>query len=291
MKVFDLELVSPCNAKCSFCPQAFHGVKRRQPFMDEDLLDKITAEISEIAIGGERVSVSICGMGENLLRKPLVLRALDNLQRGSDNRIETLLVTNGSKLTEDLLEHEAFRKLNAIQVSFTGVGKESYEEIFGLKFEAVTENVSAMRRKFPGNIYIRTVDLKKLQPRKEEFVTFWKDRGLGISFSSLHSRGGHITDPEAYPGRIRQFAGCEIFDMVTFVSSDGEVLSCCHDVTSAHVIGDCRVSTLAEIMARKQEMQASRFPGFKICSKCTDFTLASSGRVIDRSQTSQPVTT
>ena len=101
---------------------------------------------------------------------------------------------------------------------------------------------------------------------------------------ALHSRGGHITDPEAYPGQIRQFAGCEIFNMVTFVSSDGEVLSCCHDVTSAHVVGDANVSTLAEIMAKKREMQETHFPGFAICSKCTDFTLASSGRVIDRAQ-------
>ena len=187
----------------------------------------------------------------------------------------------------DLLEHEAFRKLTAIQVSFTGVGKEEYEKIFGLPFETVVANVENMRKRFPGQLYIRTVDLKKYQPQREQFVTFWKDRGLGVSFSSLHSRGGHITDPEAYPGQIRQFAGCEIFDMVTFISSDGEVLSCCHDVTSAHVIGDCRTSTLEEITATKRRMQASRFPGFSICSKCTDFTLSSSGRVIDRQQTAQ----
>lgn len=287
MKIFDLELVSPCNASCDFCPQAFHGVKRKRPFMDEALVDKITAEIASMALVEERVQVSICGMGENLLRKPLVIRALDNLNRLSNDRVETLLVTNGSKLTEELLEHEAFRKLNAIQVSFTGVGKEEYEKIFGLKFETVVENVERMREKFPGIIYIRTVDLQKYRGQKEDFVTFWKDKGLGVSFSSLHSRGGHITDPEAYPGRIRQFAGCEIFDIATFVSSDGEVLACCHDVTSAHVVGDCNVSSLAEIIQKKREMQAQRFPGFAICSKCTDFTLSSSGRVIDRSQTEQ----
>jgi radical SAM protein with 4Fe4S-binding SPASM domain len=287
MKIFDLELVSPCNASCDFCPQAFHGVKRKQPFMDEAIIDKVTAEIAAMALVEKRVQVSICGMGENLLRKPLVIRALDNLNRLSNDRVETLLVTNGSKLTEDLLEHEAFRKLNAIQVSFTGVGKEEYEKIFGLKFETVVENVERMREKFPGIIYIRTVDLQKYRGQKEDFVAFWKEKGLGVSFSSLHSRGGHITDPEAYPGRIRQFAGCEIFDIATFVSSDGEVLSCCHDVTSAHVVGNVRDSSLAEIIEKKRQMQAEHFPGFAICSKCTDFTLASSGRVIDRSQTEQ----
>ena len=281
MNVFDLELVSPCNATCTFCPQNFHGVKRKRPFMDEALLDTITAEIGAMA-QHERIQVSFCGMGETLLRKPLFIRALANLDRHGGGRIQTLLVTNGSKLTEDLLDHESFRKLNAIQVSFTGHGKESYEEIFGLKYETVVQNVETMRRLFPGKLYLRTVDLKKLQPQREEFVTFWRDKGVGVSFSPLHSRGGHITDPEAYPGQIRQFAGCEIFDMVTFVSSDGEALSCCHDVTSAHVVGDCQVSTLAEIIEKKKEMQRSRFPGFALCSKCTDFTLATSGRVIDR---------
>jgi sulfatase maturation enzyme AslB (radical SAM superfamily) len=255
--------------------------------MDEDLLDKVTSEIATLALQGDRIHVSICGMGENLLRKPLVIRALDNLQRLSNDRIETLLVTNGSKLTEDLLDHEPFRKLNAIQVSFTGYGKDEYEKIFGLKYETVVENVRRMRRSFPGIIYIRTVDLKKFRPHKEEFVTFWKDHGLGVSFSNLHSRGGHIDDPEAYPGQIRQFAGCEIFNMVTFISSDGLVLSCCHDVASEHVIADCRESTLAEIMSKKAAMQERRFAGFSICEKCTDFTLATSGRVLDRDQAGQ----
>src|SRR5215471_13227080 len=113
MKVFDLELVSPCNATCDFCPQAFRGVKRKKPFMDEAVVEKITAEIAEMARGAERVSVSFCGMGETLLRKPMFLKALDNLQRWSNDRIETLLVTNASRLTEELLDHEAFRKLNA----------------------------------------------------------------------------------------------------------------------------------------------------------------------------------
>ena len=245
--------------------------------MDEGVLDKVTTEIGEMA-REERVHAVLCGMGENLLRKALVVRALDNLERSSNGRVYTLLVTNGSCLTEDLLEHDAFRRLDAIQVSFTGHGKESYEEIFGLKYEKVVANVVAMGRKLPGKIYIRTVDLEKLRQYRDEFERFWNEKGIPVSFRPLHSRGGHIRDPEAYPGRFRSFAGCEIFDWITFISSDGLVLSCCHDVTSQNVVGDCRVSSLADIIARKQEMRRSRFPGFEICSKCTDFELSSVGR-------------
>ena len=279
MKIFDLELASPCNATCDFCPQKFQGVKRKRHSMDVDLLDKVTGEIGHMA-RSEPIHVALCGMGENLLRKPLVLRALGNLERISGGRIFTLLVTNGSLLTEDLREHEAFRRLDAIQVSFTGFGKEAYEAIYGLDHARVVENVVAMNRKHPGQVYLRTVDLEELKPHRDAFVRFWEERGIRVTFRPMHSRGGHIADPEAYPGWTRPFAGCEIFDTITFVSSDGEVLSCCHDVESENVMGDCRVSTLAEIAARKRELQASRFPGFRICTRCTDFELAAPGRAV-----------
>src|SRR5437588_9488012 len=233
MKIFDLELSSPCNAKCDFCPQNWHGVKREHAFLDVDILDKITAEIGLLARQESTYAV-LCGMGENLLNKSLVIRALDNLQQASDGHIFTLLVSNGSKLTPDLLDHESFRKLTAIQISVTGYDKATYEKLYGLKHDQVVENITAMARALPGNVYIRTIDLERLRTgsAKDDFIRFWRDRGVDVNFRPLHSRGGHIVDPEAYPGRIRQFAGCEIYNYITFVSSDGKVLSCCHDVLS-----------------------------------------------------------
>lgn len=273
LKIFDLELSSPCNAKCDFCPQKFRGVERRRATMDEAILDKVTHEIGSMA-REENVHAVLCGMGENLLRKKLVLRALENLQRSSEGRIHTLLVTNGSPLTEDLLEHEAFRRLEGIQVSFTGVGKEAYEEIYGLRYEQVIANVVRMSQRMPGKVYLRTVDLERFQPQRDAFERFWNERGIPVSFRPLHSRGGHIDDPEAYRGAFRSFAGCEIFDWIHFISSDGLVLSCCHDVLSSNVVGDCSVSTLAEIISHKRALRARRFEGYEICTKCTDFELA-----------------
>ncbi len=270
MKIFDLELASPCNAKCDFCPQKFNGVKRGRPFMDERLLDKVTAEIGALS-KEERVHVVLCGMGENLLRKALVIRALDGVQRSSGGEVDTTLVTNGSTLTPDLLEHEAFRRIDHIQVSFTGHDKETYEPLYRLKFDQVVENVVAMNKSLPGKVFIHSVDLVQLRGHKSDFERFWNDRGLRVECAPLHSRGGHITDPEAYPGRFRPFDGCSIFDHIYFVSSDGFVLSCCHDVLSENVIGDLGVSTLAEVIEKKQQMRRDHVEGFRICGSCTDF--------------------
>jgi MoaA/NifB/PqqE/SkfB family radical SAM enzyme len=271
MALFDVELASPCNAKCEFCPQRFHGVKRSRPFMDQVVLDKITGEMAEL-VRSEPVHVVLCGMGDNLVRKPLVIRCLDNLQRLSSGAITTELVTNGSNLTLELLEHESFRKLKLIQVSFSGHDKGTYEDIYNLQYERVLENVLAMNEALPGRIEIAAVDLVRLRGHLTEFERFWTERGIPVTYSKLHSRGGSITDPEAYPGRFRPFSRCEIFDLACFISSDGLVLSCCHDVQSEHVVGDCRESTLQEIIQKKRLMRTEEFSGFRICGKCTDFT-------------------
>ena len=268
---FDLELASPCNAKCEFCPQRFHGVRRKRAFMLESLLDKITVEIAEIA-RDEQTHVVLCGMGENLLRRQLVIRALENVQRLSNGAATTELVTNGKNLTLDLLDHEPFRKLDGIQVSFTGHDKATYEDIFRLDYDRVVKNVVAMNEALPGKLHVHAVDLVRLRGHKTEFEHFWNDHGVRVEFAGLHSRGGSLSDPEAYPGRFRPFGRCEIFDFICFISSDGEVLSCCHDVTSANVLGNCSESTLQEIIAHKRKLREQSFGGFEICGKCTDFT-------------------
>ncbi|HEY4115182.1 MAG TPA: radical SAM/SPASM domain-containing protein [Rhizomicrobium sp.] len=278
MKIFDLELSSPCNASCDFCPQNWHGVKRQRPFMDEALLDKITREIGAMA-RTETVHAVLCGMGENLLRKPLVFRALDNLERNSAGAVMTALVTNGSKLTADLLEYESFRRLGAIQVSITGYDRESYERLYGLKHDRIVQNITTMAQAMPGKLHIRSVEFGEPgeDAARTAFVKFWRDRGVPVTTRPLHSRGGHLADPRAYRGQFRQFKGCGIFNYIGFISSDGKVLSCCHDVLSENVVGDCRDETLQEIIARKKQLQAGAFEGYKICAGCTDFELSSPG--------------
>ena len=278
VKIFDLELSSPCNASCDFCPQNWYGVKRQRPFMDDALLDKITLEIGEMA-RTETVHAVLCGMGENLLRKSLVFRALDNLERHSRGAITTALVTNGSKLTADLLEHESFRRLSAIQVSITGYDRATYERLYGLKYDRVVENLKAMARAMPGKLHIRSIALDEPddEAARTAFVEFWRDYGVEVTTRPLHSRGGHLTDPRAYRGQFREFKGCGIFNYIGFISSDGKVLSCCHDVLSENVVGDCRYETLSEIIERKKQLQTGAFKGYDICAGCTDFELSSPG--------------
>ena len=191
LNIFDLELASSCNARCTFCPQHWHGVKRDSKFMDETLLDTITAQIVRIA-QDRTTQVVFCGMGENLIGKPLVLRALRNLQKKPGPPILATLVSNGALLTADLLGYAEFRSLNSIQVSISGYDKEQYEEIYGLGYERIVENVSRMAAAMPGKVNIRTVALQKLGHGRlqADFVEFWNKRGVEVSFRPMHSRRG-----------------------------------------------------------------------------------------------------
>ena len=51
-RIFDIELIGLCNAKCPFCPQSFNpnGVQREERFWSEELVVKVMNEIKEIAI-------------------------------------------------------------------------------------------------------------------------------------------------------------------------------------------------------------------------------------------------
>src|SRR4029077_20739036 len=129
----------------------------------------------------------------------------------------------------------------------------------------------------PGKVHIRSISLDEPddEAARAAFVDYWRGHGVPVTTRPLHSRGGHLTDPRAYRGRFREFKGCGIFNNIGFISSDGKVLSCCHDVLSEDVVGECREETLPEIIERKRQLQAGAFEGYRICAGCTDFELSS----------------
>jgi len=275
---FDLEVSAPCNAKCSFCPQRWRGVRRRRPTLEPTLVDRLASEIAAVLRVQRRqhrrarAMVGFCGMGEPLLQKHSILRFLERFEGGAD----LVLVTNGTYLTEDVTTHPLFDRLDRIVVSVTG-WESSYEAIYRTDFARVRDNVVAAHGRHPGKVVISAVATPEVpQADVERAASFWRARQIPMAQPPLHSRGGHYKDAAAYPGATRDFATCSIFADMNFISSDGELLACCHDVTSAHVIGDVAREPLLELIARKRRRQAEA-RAFSVCTGCTDFTDFSGG--------------
>jgi hypothetical protein len=62
---------------------------------------------------------------------------------------------------------------------------------------------------------------------------------------------------------------CDIFTKTLFVAWTGEVLSCCHDLAGANVVGDLRVEEVGDVFRRKLGIAADGVK-FDICKGCND---------------------
>jgi len=264
---FDIELTSLCNARCIFCPH--DKVVRKRGVMKEVLVDKIVEEISAIN-RHVNVRVGFAGMGEPLLKMDLLRKAVYRLHQ---ERIPVIVVTNGERLKDEATD--IMEKIQSIMISFSGYDKQSYEAIHGLDYEKVLKNIEFAQQKFPGKITIQCVLLPEIKKRRQEIDTFWKQMEIKVSFVPLHTRGGFMTNLEV--GRERRLQcltfPCNIFRKVNFISSDGLILSCCHDIQQENIIGDCRKMTQEQILAEKESWAALNPKGFRICQHCVDFSL------------------
>lgn len=244
--------------------------------MSTRLIGEICRQINDIAADQRQhhgnlavTRVGMCGMGEPLLRPESVRQVIRSI--GDD--VQLVLVTNGAALTPELVDDPLLDRLDQITLSMAGYGA-SYERVYNLKFDDVWANLVAAAQRRPGRVAVSIVhspfvdddDAQRLRADLD-------DLGVEYVVAALHSRGGHLAHPSAYPGPTRDFTTCRIFTDVTFVSSDGEVLSCCHDVQSVNVIGDLRLEALRSVMSRKYKLR-QQISGFAICAGCTDFSIS-----------------
>jgi radical SAM protein with 4Fe4S-binding SPASM domain len=276
--MLDVELTSACNARCNFCPQSWNGVKRTKPSMTKDTVDTLISRIVELqeqqtaTYGQARVAVGFVSMGETLLKKDLFLYALKMLPAN----ISTILITNGFYMDEEFLANLYVQKrVGRINVSISGWG-ESYEAVYGISFKTVINNLLLAQAHFPERVTVTIVNAPETPLQdNQKLSAFLTDKNIAHSFPRLHSRGGHYKHPAAFPGAIVPFSNCNIFQKICFVASDGNLLSCCHDVKTENIMGNLETDSLLDIQQKKKKI-FEQGVGFNICQNCTDFSLQGS---------------
>lgn len=276
--MLDVELTSVCNARCNFCPQSWNGVKRTKPSMSIALLDTLIDRIIELqerqvaVYGKARVSIGFVSMGETLLKKDLFYYALKMLPAN----ISTILITNGFYMNEEFLANRYVReRVGRINISISGWG-ESYEAVYGISFETVINNLLLAQAYYPDRVTVTIVKAPETPIQdNEKLSAFLREKNIAHSFPRLHSRGGHYKHPDAFPGATLPFSNCNIFQKIGFIASDGNLLSCCHDVKTQNIMGNILNESLLDIQQRKKKI-FEQGVGFDICQNCTDFSLQES---------------
>src|SRR5262245_50376952 len=101
-----------CNAKCVFCPSPDVTGKLPMGTMDWELFEKIVDECAE----HEMERINPFGQNEPLLDRRIADRVA-YIKRKCGDRVTTLIISNGARLTEKLMEDFIDAGLDRLRIS------------------------------------------------------------------------------------------------------------------------------------------------------------------------------
>jgi radical SAM protein with 4Fe4S-binding SPASM domain len=286
-RLIDVELTNTCNFRCLMCHTGTFTVKRPKGMMSEDVFARI---LDEAAAHGTALRFS--RWGEPLLHP----KAVDFIRACRQKGVLTHINTNGSKLTDAMIEELCAIPLDSLKFSFQGVDEKSFREMRNIDFFAglievirrtaairgdrerpflhvststtyeTPEQIAAFRQQIAPMVDMLTIgrtvfdrlDLDSVRLRPEER----KELERLIELQSVNK--AHFECPEVYDKMA--------------VDWDGKVTACCQDHDRFMTLGDVAEQSLAEIWkCEKMEYYRSmladmRHDELPLCATCWAYT-------------------
>ena len=274
----NIQTQAGCNAKCLFCPSPDVTGKIPIGTMDWDLFRKIVDECAE----HEMERINPFSQNEPLLDKRIAERVAYIKERCGD-RVTSLIISNGSRLTEQLMHEFIDAGLDRLKISLQGLTKETYEKVMvTLDHEKVYANVEnafgvlKRRNASKPRLSVSTVTTGYNEGEIRAFKRYWKRRGIKATASPCENRGGNIEeDGNLYPYGLQGMLGCIRPSVTAVVVYNGDVVLCCVDWWRTEVLGNLRDQSLEEIWNcdRIQEIRRGHAEGDRsvlppICQDC-----------------------
>ncbi len=233
-KRIEIELVSDCNLRCTYCPR--HHLDGLNGYMDFTLFKKI---IDEAASYKDRIIV-LHRRGESLLHKNFA--EMCAYVKGKFSEIQ--IATNGTCLTEEksraIIESLTF-------ISFSIDVPEIYNQTrYPAQYKSVEEKILDFLKLNKGNVKTQVSMVQTdatLIKNVEEFKLLWQDKVDRVRIYQEHSKNGKFGSlsskrPERKP--------CVMPEYEMLIYCDGMVGRCNHD-WNGDPMGDANMSSLFEI--------------------------------------------
>lgn len=271
----DIESTGVCNLRCPFCAT---GTKNWGPnergYMEMDLYRKI---IDEGAAEG-LFAIKLSYRGEPTLHQKLPEMVAYAKEKGI---LDVYFNTNGTLLTEKLMNRLIDAGLDRISISFEGVDKEPYEKSYrvGAKYDKVIENVRRLKGIRDGRglgipqIRIQSVLLPELKERFTEYLEFWRPYADEISYLDMRREG-----PQDDHRGLRGDWACPYLWQRMTILWDGTTLPCpmpgIADFTLL-TLGDANQQSIKQMWmspesTRYRELhQAKRAHELEACDRCS----------------------
>ncbi len=259
----DMELTNRCNTDCLMCPRG--ALTRPDGLMSECAFKAVSERLI-----GEGSLITFSGMGDPLSHPNVFEWICDIRKKGVDVGI----VINPASLNKEISQKLVGSDPNSITLSFPSLRKSVFEKLcpkvsYDDAFKRTLELIDLAR----GNVGLSVTGIITgiNTGEQEEYVSFWKERGVGSGMTVCHGRGGNLRVPGVY--ELQSFgleSGiCSLFQFHTFVTWEGEVLACCHDLAGATRIGSLANDDVSVIAERKRKVLKNSMP-FPVCGQCDE---------------------
>lgn len=231
-KRIELELVSDCNLRCTYCPR--HFVNDLKGYMDFELFKKIVDEAREF-----HPILVLHRRGESMLHPKF--NEMLNYLKGDFPEVQ--MATNATCLTED--KFKAIKN-NLTFISFSLDTKNSFNKTrIPAKYEIVVKKILKFLEYNQGKVTTQVSMVNVGQPKEEieEFKEFWKDKVDRVRIYEAHSIDGEfgkLTNPRS------DRKPCIMPSYQMTIYENGIVARCNHDWDSDGM-GDVKKNTLIEI--------------------------------------------
>lgn len=256
----DIELTNICEQNCRFCPR--EKLTRPAGFIDTQLLQSIMSQLSAI---GSRVT--FCGMGNPLLHPQWA----EICTICHDSGVKYGLTVQAPALTKPNITRICELAPSFIEVSFPSIDAQHFARIYpGEDLEKCLSSIEMLvsARGSSRGISITAVHTADdpADPAATNF--FWQRRGLPVRQQKCHSRGGNLQHGQVTTSS-RRINSCGLFATHSFITWQGILLACCHDLTGDTAVADLNQLSLDQAAAAKIKILQQPMP-WPICANCDE---------------------
>jgi radical SAM protein with 4Fe4S-binding SPASM domain len=267
-----IDIIRLCNLKCIMCPQA-RGLQERQAKMPLDRFVRIVD-----AICTNRPLIKLYLSGEPLLHEQL----FEMIEYAHDKGCQSVIHTNATLLTEEMVERILSSSLTFVSFSFDGCTPEIYERLRPpARFDQTVANIRRfldVRRRTGRGPYtnIEIIRMRDTEPFLGSFADEWRANGVGeVSIVDYMTWLGAVDDRRSDgAARYEGYAPCAAPFQHGCILSDGTVVPCCLDVDGRMPLGNVEEQPFHEIWLSnayrhlRLQMLTGELPPGSICRAC-----------------------
>ena len=259
----DVEISNRCDVGCMMCPRS--KLARDRGIMTRETFAGVARALLPL-----KSRVTLSGMG-NPLANPLWPEFVEEYKKKGG---KIGLVVHGSHLSKEVLDTLERVQPNFLEISFPSVDENHFSSLcpnsdYRMAHRAIVSLLSNSFRRFP----IVVVGTRTgLNPDEETAASrHWEQHGLASRVFPCHSRGGSLEDASLVDSPIKTpvFQKCGLIGLHSFVTWQGKLLSCCHDMTGETEIGNLTNDEPETLMEKKSALLEEVNP-FSMCIRCDD---------------------